>query len=63
MSRAKTGFLPDSGSVISPVWEVRLAAIPNCALTDKNLLFAAPLVLGAARVRENWFLVSLIMAA
>ncbi|HWT81080.1 MAG TPA: hypothetical protein VN648_20005, partial [Candidatus Methylomirabilis sp.] len=24
--------------------------------TDRNLLFARPLVLGAARVRENWFL-------
>jgi hypothetical protein len=37
-------------------------SIHGC-LTDKNLLFAAPLVLDAARVRENWFLVSLIMAA
>ena len=32
-------------------------------ITDKNLLFAATLVLDAARVRQNWFLVSLSMAA
>ena len=25
-------------------------------VTNKNLLFARPLVLSAARVRENWFL-------
>jgi hypothetical protein len=32
MSRAKTGCLLDTGSVISQVWEVRLVRIPNMAL-------------------------------
>ena len=46
---------------VAPNRLVAEAAVGSCALvgtTDKNLLFARPPVLSAARVRENWFLVS-----